>query len=118
MVFELYFPSTSSDHLFVLIDLSATSDIKTIFWVSINNSADHNRPLVHMLEYNNVTPNYLIIDLVLKNKSGVAYAQYLVVRIILYGILGYRNDFPSSVGDRKFEITDDTHNFLTVGRLK
>ena len=71
-----------------------------------------------MLEYNNVTPNYLMMDLALKNKSGVAYAQYLVVRIILYGILRYRNDFPSSVRDKKFEITNGTLYFLTVGELK
>ena len=70
-----------------------------------------------MLEYNNVTPNYLMMDLALKNKSGVAYAQYLVVRIILYGILGYRNDVPSIVRDKKFEITNGTLNFHTVSKL-
>ena len=59
-------------------------------------TVDHNRSLVHMLDYNNLTPNYLMMDLALKNKSGVAYAPYLVVRIILHGIFEYRNDVPAS----------------------
>ena len=67
-----------------------------------------------MLNYNNLTPNYLVMDLVLKNKSGVAYAPYLVVRIILHGIFEYRNDVPASVRDKKFEITNGTLNFHTV----
>ena len=55
-----------------------------------------------------------MMDLALKNKSGVAYAPYLVVRIILHGICEYRNDVPASVRDKKFEITNGTLNFHTV----
>ena len=32
-----------------------------------------------MHKYNNVTPNCVMMDLVLKNRSGVAYAQDLVI---------------------------------------
>ncbi|RMX55196.1 hypothetical protein pdam_00014079 [Pocillopora damicornis] len=67
--FELYFPSASIDH-----------------------SLDHTRSLVHIHKCNNVTPNYLLMDLVLKNKLGVAYAQDLVIHVIVYGISGYHNN--------------------------
>ena len=64
------------------------------------------------------TPNYLMMNLIWKNKSGVVYTQYLVVCIILYDILEYHNDAPSSVRDKKFEITHGFFNFHTVGKLK
>ena len=32
------------------------------------------------------------MDLLLKNKLGVAYAQDLVIHVIVYGISGYHNN--------------------------
>ena len=40
-------------------------------------------------------------DLLFKEKSGVAYAQDFVIRVIVYGILGHRNDVLLSVWDKK-----------------
>ena len=56
-----------------------------------------------------------MMDLVLKNKSGLGYAQDLVVHIVVYGISVYHivYDVPLSVWDKKYEITSDTLNFIT-----
>ena len=40
-------------------------------------------------------------DLLFKEKSGGAYAQDFVIRAIVYGILGHRNDVLLSVWDKK-----------------
>ena len=53
-------------------------------------------------------------DLVFKERSGGAYAQDFVIRVIVYGILGHRNDVLLSVWDKKFEITNDTLNIYLV----
>ena len=45
-------------------------------------------------------------DLVLQNKSSVAYSQDLVIHVIVYGISGYYSDVPLSMWDKKFEITN------------
>ena len=50
-------------------------------------------------------------------KSSVAYAQDLVIRVIVYGILGYHNDGLLSVWYKKFEITDSTLNFITLVKM-
>ena len=44
-----------------------------------------------------------MMDLVFKERSGGAYAQDLVIHVIVYGILGHHNDVVLSVWDRKFE---------------
>ena len=62
--------------------------------------------MVHINKYNNVTTNHLMRDLVLQNKSSVAYSQDLVIRVIVYGISGYYSDVPLSMWDKKFEITN------------
>ena len=46
----------------------------------------------------------------MKKKSSVAYAQDLVIRVTVYGILGYHNDGLLSVWYKKFEITYGTLN--------
>ena len=70
--------------------------------VSINKSAHHTRSLVHIHKYNNVTPNYVMMDLVLKHKSDVAYA-HLVKRVIVFGISRYHNGVPMSIWDEGME---------------
>ena len=44
-----------------------------------------------------------MMDLVFKERSGGAFAQDLVIRVIVYGILGHHNDLVLSVWDRNFE---------------
>ena len=113
-LFELYSPSASIDNS--PVDISATSTIETISRVSTNKFADHTRSLVHAHKHNNAKLNYLMMDLVSKNKSGVAHAQDLTVYTIVYGIIGYHNDIPLSVM-KTYEITDGTPNFITPVKM-
>ena len=53
----------------------------------------------------------------MENKSCAAYAQDLVIRVTGYGILGYHDDVPLSVWNKKFEITNGTHNFVTLIKM-
>lgn len=80
-VFELYFPSVSID--FKLVVILATSIVETISKVSTNKFTDHAISLGHMHKYNNTTPDYLMIDLVLKNKAGVSYTQNLTIHMVV-----------------------------------
>ena len=93
---ELYFSSASFDYSSV--DISATRGIEKISRVSPKKSADHPRLLVDIHKCNNVTTSYLMMDLALKNMSGVAYAQDSVICVIVNGILEYHDDVPLSVG--------------------
>lgn len=65
-----------------------TSSVETVSRVSTNKFLDRTRSLVHIQKYNNVTPDYLMMALVLKNKSSSADAQDLVIHVIVYGITG------------------------------
>lgn len=80
-VFELYFPSVSID--FKLVVILATSIVETISKVLANKFTDHAISLGHMHKYNNTTPDYLMIDLVLKNKAGVSYTQNLTIHMVV-----------------------------------
>ena len=80
-VFELYFPSVSID--FKLVVILATSIVETISKVSTNKFTDHAISLGHIHKYNNTTPDYLMIDLVLKNKAGVSYTQNLTIHMVV-----------------------------------
>ena len=53
-------------------------------------------------------------DLVFKERSGGAYAQDFVIRVLVYGILEHRNDVLRSVWDKKFEITNGILNRYLV----
>ena len=64
--------------------------------------SDHSRNIIHIHKNNNVTPNYLMMNLVSKNKSDVAHAQDLVVHIVVFGISGYHNDVPLGVWYSQF----------------
>ena len=67
--------------------------------------SDHSRSILLIHKYNNLTPNYQMMDLVLKNKSGLGYAQDLVVHIVVYGISVYHivYDVPLSVWDKNMK---------------
>ena len=71
--------------------------------VTIHKSAAHTRSLVHKHKYNNVTLYYLMMDLLFKERSGRAFAQDLVIHVIVYGILGPHNDVVLSLWDKKFQ---------------
>ena len=65
--------------------------------MTTNVYSDHSRSIIHIHKYNNVAPNHLMIDMVLKNKSGTDYTKDLTIFIIVYGVLGYQNDVETSV---------------------
>jgi len=52
-----------------------------------------------------------MIDMVLKNKSGISYANELTIFVIIYGVSGYVNNVHTSVWDRLFEVTNNTVKF-------
>ena len=111
VVFELYCPSTSINHS--TVQISATSSIRTVSRTSTNLFSDHSRSIIHLHKYNNTTPNHLMTDMVLKNKSGISYTQDLVILVIVYGISGFHNNVLLSVWDKNHEITNGTLNFIT-----
>ena len=48
-----------------------------------------------------------MIDMVLKNKAGVSYANKLTIFVIVYGVSGYVNNVNTSVWDRLFEVINN-----------
>ena len=111
VVFELYFPSASINHS--TVQISASSSIRTVSRTSTDLFSDHSRSIIHLHKYNNTTPNHLMTDMVLKNKSGISYTQDLVILVIVYGISGFHNNVLLSVWDKNHEITNGTLNLIT-----
>ena len=72
---------------------------------------NHTRSIIHLHKYNNVAPNRLMIDMVLKNKAGISYANELTIFVIVYGVSGYVNNVHTSVWDRLFEVTNNSIKF-------
>ena len=52
-----------------------------------------------------------MIDMVLKNKAGISYANQLTIFVIVYGVSGYVNNVHTSVWDRLFEVTNNSIKF-------
>jgi len=52
-----------------------------------------------------------MIDMVLKNKAGISYANELPIFVIIYGVSGYVNNVHTSVWDRLFEVTNNAIKF-------
>ena len=63
--------------------------------------------MMKLHKYNNVAPNRLMIDMVLKNKAGVSYANKLTIFVIVYGVSAYVNNVNTSVWDRLFEVINN-----------
>ena len=63
------------------VEISAVSSVETVSKVTTNVFSDHSRSIIHIHMYNNVAPNRLIIDTVLKNKAGVDYIKDLTLFI-------------------------------------
>ena len=110
LLFELYFPNSIDSSS---VRISAVSSVETVSKVTTNVFSDHSRSIIHLHKYNNVSPNHLMIDMVLKNKAGISYANNLTIFVIVYGVSGYVNDVPTSVWDRVFEVLDNAIKFET-----
>ncbi|PFX11474.1 hypothetical protein AWC38_SpisGene24778 [Stylophora pistillata] len=79
------------------VTLTATSSVETISTQRSNRFENHIVALIHMTKWSNATPNYLMFDVVIKNKSGQSYDQKLPIWVIVYGSKGYHNSIPKSV---------------------
>ena len=64
-----------------LVSTLLSADISTVSKVTTNVFSDHSRGIIHIHKYNNVAPNHLMIDNVLKNKAGVDYIKDLTLFI-------------------------------------
>ena len=58
IVFELYFPSASINRS--TVQIPAISNTETVTRISTNTLSNHSRSITHLHKYNNVTPNYLL----------------------------------------------------------
>ena len=108
LVYELYFPNSIDSST---VQISAVSTVETVSKVTTNVFNNHTRSIIHLHKYNNVAPNRLMIDMVLKNKAGVSYANKLTIFVIVYGVSGYVNNVNTSVWDRLFEVTNNGIKF-------
>ena len=104
LVYELYYPNTIDSST---VQISAVSSVETVSKVTTNVFNNHTRSIIHLHKYNNVAPNRLMIDMVLKNKAGVSYANKLTIFVIVYGVSGYVNNVNTSVWDRLFEVINN-----------
>ena len=110
LVYELYYPNSIDSST---VQISAISAVETVSKVTTNVFNNHTRSIIHFHKYNNVAPNRLMIDMVLKNKAGISYANELTIFVIVYGLSGYFNNVETTVWDRLFEVTNDSIKFET-----
>ena len=108
LVFELYYPNSIDSST---IEIFAVSSVETVSKVTTNVFNNHSRSTIHLHKYNNVAPNRLMIDMVLKNKAGISYANELTIFVIVHGVSGYVNNVHTSVWDRLFEVTNNRIKF-------
>ena len=108
LVYELYYPNTIDSST---VQISAVSSVETVSKVTTNVFNNHTRSIIHLHKYNNVAPNRLMIDMVLKNKAGISYVNELTIFVIVYGVSRYVNNVHTSVWDRLFEVTNNSIKF-------
>ena len=108
LVYELYYPNTIDSNT---VQISAVSSVETVSKVTTNVFSNYTRSIIHLHKYNNIAPNRLMIDMVLKNKAGVSYVNELTIFVIVYGVSGYVNNVDTSVWDKLFEVTNNTIKF-------
>ena len=104
LVYELYYPDSIDSST---VQISAVSAVEKVSKVTTNVFNNHTRSIIHLHKYNNVAPNRLMIDMVLKNKAGISYANNLTIFVIVYGVSGYVNNVHTSVWDRLFEVINN-----------
>ena len=108
LVYELYYPNSIDSST---VQISAISAVETVSKVTTNIFNNHTRSIIYLHKYNNVTPNRLMIDMVLKNKAGISYVNELTIFVTVYGVSGYVNNVHTSVWDRLFEVSNNSIKF-------
>ena len=86
------------------VTLTATSSIETVSRQRLNRFDNHVRAIIHLHKWNNPSPNHLMLDIHMKNKTGKSYDINLPIYIVIYGCRGFHNDIPTSVWDRAWYI--------------
>ena len=86
------------------VTLTATSSIETVSRQRLNRFDNHVRAIIHLHKWNNPSPNHLMLDIHMKNKTGQSYDNNLPIYIVVYGCRGFHNDIPTSVWDRAWYI--------------
>ena len=66
------------------VEISAVSSVETVSKVMTNVFSNHTRSIIHLHKYNNISPNHLMIDMVLKNKAGISYANEFIYLLFIY----------------------------------
>ncbi|PFX19579.1 Collagen alpha-4(VI) chain [Stylophora pistillata] len=79
------------------VTVTATSSVETISTQRSNRFENHLITLLHMTKWSTATPNFLMFDVVIKNKAGQAPDQKLPIYVIIYGSKGYHNSLPKDV---------------------
>ena len=108
LVYELYYPNSIDSST---VQISAVSAVETVSKVTTNVFNNHTRSIIHLHKYNNVAPNRLMIDMVLKNKITSISMNELTIFVIVYSVSGYVNNVHTSVWDRLFEVTNNSIKF-------
>ena len=86
------------------VTLTATSSVETVSRQRLNRFDNHVRAIIHFHKWNNPSPNHLMLDIHMKNKTGQSYDNNLPIYCVIYGSRGYHNDIPTSVWDRAWFI--------------
>ena len=93
------------------VTVTATSSIETVSRQRLNRFDNHVRAIIHFHKWNNPSPNHLMLDIHMKNKTGQSYDPRLPIYIVMYGSKGYHNDIPTSVWDKAWFIEKGVLSF-------
>ena len=107
MCFELLWSDGNIDLGTVYVN--GVSSIETIHNTSkkIFESQKYARLICQFDKSQNIENNNLMIDIVMKMKSGVPYTPNLQTYIVIYGVTGYQSDVPPTVYDALYSITNN-----------
>ena len=81
------------------MNISASSSVETVSKVTMKLfNGKYSRTIINIHKYNNIKPNYLMIDMILKMKSGNSYVSKLQTYFTANGAEGYQNNNIDNIG--------------------
>ena len=107
MCFELLWSDGNIDPGTVYIN--GVSSIETIHNTSkkLFESQKYARLICQFDKSQNIGNNYLMIDIVMKMKSGVSYTPNVQTYIVIYGLTGTQSDVPPRIYDALYSVTNN-----------
>ena len=81
------------------VSLNGISAVETIHNVSNKVFDNYSRLIVQFSKYQNIDPNHLYVDIVIKMKTGKLYPMKLQTYMVCYGIKGLQSDVSPTVYD-------------------